>query len=202
MPDLFLYIKQFYFKQFNLGLVHSSVLFDSLIRPYQVLPLRPRMDLGAMAMRRYSAFTKAPALENYWNLNIRLSNVIARRFIWGVFPFCRESVGVFSCPSRLGKEIQWVCLKIVSIREEYINLTDSTKFSDFLSPPVPIIDFLGLLDCIHYLLWWIWVFAKRPTVACPYVGVHKGMSLISPAVLCMSCMSYLDCLWDGGLVVV
>ena len=30
--------------------------------PYQVLPLRARVDLGAMAMKGYSAFPKAPAL--------------------------------------------------------------------------------------------------------------------------------------------
>ena len=36
---------------------HSLVLFDSY-----VLPLRVRVDLGAMAIKRYSAFPKAPAL--------------------------------------------------------------------------------------------------------------------------------------------
>ena len=38
------------------------VLFNPLIGPYQVLPLRARVDLGAMAMKGYSAFPKAPAL--------------------------------------------------------------------------------------------------------------------------------------------
>ena len=33
-----------------------------MIGPYQVLPLRARVDLGAMAMNGYSAFSKAPAL--------------------------------------------------------------------------------------------------------------------------------------------
>ena len=32
------------------------VLFNPLINPYQVLPLRARVDLGAMAMKGYSAF--------------------------------------------------------------------------------------------------------------------------------------------------
>ena len=48
--------KQFYFKQFGL------VLFDPLIGPYQVLPLRASADLAAMAMKKYSIFSKAPAL--------------------------------------------------------------------------------------------------------------------------------------------
>ena len=37
------------------------VLFNPLIGPYQVLPFRARVDLGAMAMKGYSAFPKAPA---------------------------------------------------------------------------------------------------------------------------------------------
>ena len=38
------------------------VPFNPLIGPYQVLPLRARVDLGAMAMKGCSAFPKAPAL--------------------------------------------------------------------------------------------------------------------------------------------
>ena len=37
------------------------VLFNPSIGPYQVLPLRDRVDLGAIAMKGYSAFPKAPA---------------------------------------------------------------------------------------------------------------------------------------------
>ena len=54
--------KQFYFKQLSLASVHTLVLFDPYIGPYQVLPLRARVDLGAMATKEYSAFPKAPAL--------------------------------------------------------------------------------------------------------------------------------------------
>ena len=38
------------------------VLFNPYIGPYQVVPLRARVDLGAMAMKGYPAFHKAPAL--------------------------------------------------------------------------------------------------------------------------------------------
>ena len=48
---------QFYFKQ-----VHILVLFNHKIGPYQVLPLRARVDLGAMEMKGYSAFPKVPTL--------------------------------------------------------------------------------------------------------------------------------------------
>ena len=62
--------KQFYYKQFSLALVRSLkvkkkfslVLFDPKIGPYQLLPLRPTVDVGAMAMKGYSVFLKAPAL--------------------------------------------------------------------------------------------------------------------------------------------
>ena len=53
-------LKQFYFNQFSLAQVRSLVLFDPQIGPYQVLPLLTRE--GAMAMKVYSAFPKAPAL--------------------------------------------------------------------------------------------------------------------------------------------
>ena len=38
------------------------VLFNPLLGPYQMLPFRARVDIGAMAMKGYSAFPKAPAL--------------------------------------------------------------------------------------------------------------------------------------------
>ena len=40
----------------------SKILFDPLIDPYQELPLWDKVDLGVIAMKVYSAFTKAPAL--------------------------------------------------------------------------------------------------------------------------------------------
>ena len=50
--------KQYYFKQFGLAYVCSLVLFDPKIGPYQLLPLQARVDLGAMAMKGCSAFSK------------------------------------------------------------------------------------------------------------------------------------------------
>ena len=49
--------KQSYFKQFRLAYERSLILSDPYIGPYQA-----RVDLEAMAMKRYSAFLKAPAL--------------------------------------------------------------------------------------------------------------------------------------------
>ena len=39
-----------------------SLLFNPYIGPYQALPLWARLDLGAIAIKGYSAFPKAPAL--------------------------------------------------------------------------------------------------------------------------------------------
>ena len=63
--------KQFYFKQFRLAYKNSSIQtikfsistkFSSIwpIGPYQVLPLRARVNLGAMAMKRNSSLPKSP----------------------------------------------------------------------------------------------------------------------------------------------
>ena len=45
---------------FSIGM--QLVLFNAQIVPYQVLPLRVRVNLGAMAMKGYSAFPNVPAL--------------------------------------------------------------------------------------------------------------------------------------------
>ena len=47
--------KQFHFTQYK----YSLILFDPWIGPYQVQPLRARVDHGAMAMKGPSALPKA-----------------------------------------------------------------------------------------------------------------------------------------------
>ena len=37
------------------------ILLNPYIGPYQMLPHRARMDLGALAMKGFTAFSKAPA---------------------------------------------------------------------------------------------------------------------------------------------
>ena len=50
-----------------------------------MLPLRPKMDLGTKAIKRYSAFPKAPALLEPHH-QIVLCHIVG----WGVLPICRE----------------------------------------------------------------------------------------------------------------
>ena len=72
-PELFLHTAKWFqvllYDSHNLASViclHTwLVLFDTWIGPYQVLPLRVRVDLGTMAMKRYSTFLKFLRLEPY-----------------------------------------------------------------------------------------------------------------------------------------
>ena len=44
-------------------------------------------------------------LQHYWSVTIRLFSVISRTRVGGVLPLCRDPVGVFCSPSRLGNEL-------------------------------------------------------------------------------------------------
>ena len=91
---------------------------------YQVLPLRVRVNLGAMTIKENSA-----KLQHYWNLTIRVFGVISKTPIgggltslprciqcilhpkttrpqdtcWRSLFLCSDAVGVFYSPSRLGR---------------------------------------------------------------------------------------------------
>ena len=104
--------KQFYFKLFSLvcHLFALSLnvqvqfkcqifLFDSLIELYQVLPLRNRLDLGAMAMKVYFPFPKPPVLlEPHHQIIL----CYIRTIVGELLLHCRDAVGVFYNPNRLG----------------------------------------------------------------------------------------------------
>ena len=56
-----LIVKTFLFQAIRFSISMLLVLFNPLIGPHQVLPLRAKVDLGAMAMKGYSTFPKARA---------------------------------------------------------------------------------------------------------------------------------------------
>ena len=58
-----------------------------------MLPLRARVDLGAMAMKGYSA---SPKLQHCWNLTIRLFSVICRTLVSGGSYPSAEKQSVYS----------------------------------------------------------------------------------------------------------
>ena len=69
------------------------------IEPYQVKPLRARVDLEAIAMNRYSTFPKALAsLEPHHQ--IVLCHIQDIRWGGEVLSLCRGAVGVFYSLSR------------------------------------------------------------------------------------------------------
>ena len=75
----------------------QTVIFDPYIEPNQVLPLQARMDLGALAMKGYSTFPKAPALQEPRH-QIVLCHF--RTLIVVVLTLGKDTVVVFYSPSR------------------------------------------------------------------------------------------------------
>ena len=85
------------------NMVHKcqKVWFDPYIGRYREQPLRVRVDLGAMVMKEYSAFPRAPVLLT---LTIKLFNVIYQDTRWWVVSlFCWDAVTVIYNASRLGQ---------------------------------------------------------------------------------------------------
>ena len=70
--------------------MHSLVKFDPEIGHYLMKPLRASVDLVALEIKRYSAFTKAPALHGP-----------RHQIFEGVFALSRDAVVEFYRPSRL-----------------------------------------------------------------------------------------------------
>ena len=88
--------------------------------PYQVLPLRARADLGAMTVKRYSSFPKAPALLEPHH---QIFSAISRPLIcvW-VFPLSREAVGLFYSPISEGK---CVCVCVCVFAKVFLTTVSS-----------------------------------------------------------------------------
>ena len=78
-----------------------SHLFALSLKVKQVLPLWARVNLGEMAMKRYSVF---PKLQQYWSLSIRFFAIISRKLgvvvvvVVGSYPFA-EMQSVYSTTS-------------------------------------------------------------------------------------------------------
>ena len=64
-----------------------------------MLPLRVRVDQGAMALKGYSTFPKAPALDPHHR--IVLCHIEDTLWVEVLLP-CKDAVGVFDIPSWLG----------------------------------------------------------------------------------------------------
>ena len=83
-----------------------------MVAPYEVLSLRARVDLGAMAMKRYSAFPKS---HHYRNVTIRCLMSYQETLWGGVLPYCREvyiyiCLCVCVCTKVVQKVLNWIFL--------------------------------------------------------------------------------------------
>ena len=132
---------------FQFSISVQIVLFNPQVGPYQVLPFRARVDLGAMAMK---GVLHSPKLQDYSNLTIRLFSVISRILIGGVvvLPLCREAVGVFYSPSQIYDQS--------SLRK--FQLCKSTRLWP-RSKRVDVITFTFKL--MHLLKVWIFLYSQR-----------------------------------------
>ena len=91
----------------------SSPSIRPIDRTFQVLSLRARVDLGAMVMKGTSPSSK---LMYYWNLAIRLFNVVSRKLVvGGLTPLQRCSRRILltiTLPKRLGYgDLRWIRLQ-------------------------------------------------------------------------------------------
>ena len=94
-----------------------------------MLPLRAKVDLGAMAIKEYSDPTK---IQHYWSLTIRLFIVSSRTHRWEVLLLCRGVVDVFYSPNRLGKKDQEIVIRIIKIYSLDIGIEFSIEKSPTL----------------------------------------------------------------------
>ena len=111
--DTQLNVKEFLFRtiQFSISTQFTSIWTKG---PHQVLPFWARVNLGAIAMKRFSGFSKAPAsLEPHHQIVQNHTRTLVGGGV-GFLHLCRSAVGVFYNSSRLGKvdevekNIEWV----------------------------------------------------------------------------------------------
>ena len=93
--------KTFLFQTIQFSISMPLVLFNPYIGPYQVLPRRARVDLGAMAMKGCSAFPKAPASLGPHHPIVSCHKLDTHGG-GGVLLLCRGAVVIFFSPCWLG----------------------------------------------------------------------------------------------------
>ena len=96
------------------------VLFNPKIGPYQVLPLRARVDLGPIAMKGCSVFPKAPALREKSPSDF-LQPYPGHSLGGGLKPLQRCSQCILQ-PEPTGKIYMCVCVRVKFIRKIFFFL--------------------------------------------------------------------------------
>ena len=140
-----------------------------------MLPLRVRVDLGAMAMKGYYAFSKAPASMEPQH-HIVLCHIQDTRWE-GLAPLQRCSQCILQ-PQPTGQKISHHHHHVVLPAR--ISLTLSRHFS------LSFIASSGLHPVSSHSCW-MYVRTGRFAFARPYVGVHRSTSLMSSSLLLQQC---------------
>ena len=83
-----------------------------------MLPLRVRVDLGAISLKGYFVFPKAFALlEPHHQIVLVSYPGHSFRMAGGCLTLCREAFGVFYSPRRLGKNLKEYKVKLATLVE-------------------------------------------------------------------------------------
>ena len=80
-----------------------------MIGPYQMLPLRARVDLAAMLMKGYSAFPKAPALHEP---DHQIVSLYPRHLLAGSYPSADMQLVYSRAPPNWARSI-WVEMQMI-----------------------------------------------------------------------------------------
>ena len=105
--------------QLSQSLRNNFVLFDPYRGPYQLLPLKARVDLGAMAIKGNPHSPKP-----YWNLTIRLFCVIPGHSLGESYPSAEKQSVYSTAPP------DWAM--IIMIKHFYISIVDLTSLMSSL----------------------------------------------------------------------
>ena len=92
-------------------------------RTYQVLPLCARLDLGAMAVKGYSAFSKAPA-----SLSDCLVSCTGHLLGWGASYLLAEKQSVYSITLA-----DWADYKVINEEKNWYKIISAFKEDNILN---------------------------------------------------------------------
>ena len=89
--------------------------------PYQVLPLRARVDEGAMAIKEYSAFPKAPLLLEPHHQIVKC-HIHDTRCGWGSYPSLKKQSVYFTASPDCASSCELIVLAYLYYYHIYIHI--------------------------------------------------------------------------------
>ena len=141
--------KQFFFKQFSLAQIHSLNTKNSQVKKPRFSSIWPIDRTFIRCYRSGLEWTweqrrgtlHSQNLLHHWNLTNWLFSVISRTLVGeGVLLHCREPVGIFCSPSRLGQISNWFSSKYAMVRVAYVCGSEGLDIVNFNELEVVIKD--------------------------------------------------------------